>query len=95
MDPPPYHGSYTAANSPVKISDNVPFEAAAPLFSCIATVAVSLYSQRAGTRSLKLVAPWAGGQGAYAGKSIFIPGGAGNVGQFGESRTQFGSYKHS
>ena len=58
-------------------------------------LAVSLYSQRAGTRSLKLVAPWAGGQGAYVGKSIFIPGGAGNVGQFGESRTQFGSYKHS
>ncbi|PIL36596.1 hypothetical protein GSI_00285 [Ganoderma sinense ZZ0214-1] len=65
-----------------KISDTIPFAEAAPLFSCISTVAVSLYSQKPGTSSLKLIAPWAGGQGAYAGKSIFILGGAGNVGQF-------------
>lgn len=64
-----------------KISDNVSLEAAAPLFSCVSTVAISLYGQKPGTSSLQLAPPWVGGQGAYAGKSIFIPGGATNVGQ--------------
>ncbi|TBU46513.1 GroES-like protein [Dichomitus squalens] len=67
-----------------KIPKSIPFEEAAPLFSCIATVAVSLYSKKPdGSSSLKLTAPWEDkGQGAYSGKSVFIPGGATNVGQF-------------
>ena len=66
--------------------ESISFEEASPLFSCIATVAVSLYSKKPdGTQSLKLAAPWeANGQGAYAGKSALILGGATNVGQFGE-----------
>ncbi|KAI1789677.1 GroES-like protein [Ganoderma leucocontextum] len=82
-----FHGTFqqyllVPVYSASKISDSISFEAAAPLFSCVATTAVSLYSQKPGTRSLKLAAPWAGGQGSHAGRSIFIPGGATNVAQF-------------
>lgn len=59
------------------------------MFSCVSTIAIALYSQKPGTGSLNLTPPWAGGEGKYAGKSIFITGGSSQVGLFGTSGPAF------
>ncbi|TFK83846.1 GroES-like protein [Polyporus arcularius HHB13444] len=59
------------------------FEEGVTIFSPMSTVAFSLYSHKPGTESLRMSPPWEDGRGKYAGKSIFISGGATQVGQFG------------
>ncbi|OSD03831.1 GroES-like protein [Trametes coccinea BRFM310] len=66
-----------------KIPNNVSFEAAATVPSGLASTALALYSRVEGAPSAKLIAPWEeGGRGYYAGKPIFILGGATSLGQY-------------
>ncbi|RDX49043.1 NAD(P)-binding protein [Lentinus brumalis] len=65
-----------------KLPDRLSFEEGVTIFSPMSTVAFSLYSQKPETESLRMSPPWEDGRGKYAGKSIFISGGATQVGQF-------------
>ncbi|KAI0632729.1 GroES-like protein [Trametes polyzona] len=73
----------TPAGNVFKIPANVTFEAASTLASNTATAAFPLYNNAEGAPSVNLTAPWEeGGRGKYAGKPIFVLGGASAVGQF-------------
>ena len=51
----------------------------------MSTVAFTLYSLTHGSESLRLSPPWSeGGRGKYTGKSIFVCGGATQIGMYGE-----------
>ncbi|KAI0742460.1 GroES-like protein [Daedaleopsis nitida] len=65
-----------------KISDDTSFEQAATLFCGMVAAANPLYAHKPGTESFKLTPPWEGGRGLYAGKSVFVAGGSGQVGLF-------------
>ncbi|CDO69949.1 hypothetical protein BN946_scf184836.g23 [Trametes cinnabarina] len=77
--------SYTIANSAraTKVPANLSFEEAAGIPSVLCAAAVPLYSRAEDAPSAKLVAPWEeDGKGHYAGKPIFILGGASSIGQY-------------
>ena len=56
----------------------------APIFCYLVTLSLALFSQKAESETLELTPYWEDGRGKYTGTSIFIPGGASNVGQFGQ-----------
>ena len=67
-----------------QIPDSLSFEDASTLPSGVGTAAFPLYNPHESATSFKLTPPWAeGGRGKYAGKPIFVVGGAGSMGQFG------------
>ncbi|RPD53645.1 GroES-like protein [Lentinus tigrinus ALCF2SS1-7] len=65
-----------------KLPDRIQFEEGVTIFSPMSTVAISLFSHKPGTDSLKMTPPWEDGRGKYAGKSFFVNGGATQVGLF-------------
>ncbi|KAI0655699.1 GroES-like protein [Cubamyces menziesii] len=66
-----------------KIPSNISFEEAATIPSGLATAALPLYNQTDGVASAKLLPAWEeSGRGKYAGKAIFILGGASSIGQY-------------
>ncbi len=67
-----------------KLPNRLSFEEGVTILSPMSTVAFSLYSHKPGTESLRMSPPWEDGCGKYADKSIFISGGATQVGQFGQ-----------
>ncbi|OBZ66321.1 Zinc-type alcohol dehydrogenase-like protein C2E1P3.01 [Grifola frondosa] len=67
----------------VKVPNNISIDEAASIPSALATAIIALYNKQDPARSLGLYPPWEeGGAGKYAGKSIFILGGASSVGQY-------------
>ena len=51
----------------------------------VATASFPLYNQNEGTMSFRLHAPWLeGGRNKYAGKPLFVLGGASSMGQYGK-----------
>ncbi|KAI8992784.1 GroES-like protein [Trametes punicea] len=66
-----------------KIPDDLSFEVAATLPSCLATAAFPLYNLAEGAPSVRLLPPWEEkGKEKYVGQPIFILGGATSVGQY-------------
>ncbi|KAI0819843.1 GroES-like protein [Trametes gibbosa] len=82
------HGAFqqfavVSIQSASHIPSNLSFEAASTIPSGVATAALPLYNQAPGAPSVRLTPPWEeGGRGKYAGKPIFILGGASSMGQF-------------
>ncbi|KAI8992785.1 GroES-like protein [Trametes punicea] len=66
-----------------KIPENLSFEEAATIISGLSTAALSLYNTDERAPSAKLIPPWEEqGRAIYAGKPIFLLGGATCVGQY-------------
>ncbi|KAI0326574.1 GroES-like protein [Cubamyces sp. BRFM 1775] len=66
-----------------KIPDNISFDQAASIPLGLSTVATGLYGHHPMSRSLRFPAPWEeDGTTRFAGKAVFILGGASSVGQF-------------
>ncbi|KAH9856139.1 GroES-like protein [Lenzites betulinus] len=77
------HFAVIPAGNVSQIPSSLSFEAASTIASGVATAAFPLYNQAEGSSSVKLTPPWEeGGYGKYAGKPIFILGGASSMGQF-------------
>ncbi|KAI0669016.1 GroES-like protein [Trametes maxima] len=66
-----------------KIPDGLSFEAAATVPSGLAAAAIGLYNEVPGTPSAHLTPPWEDrGRGKFAGKPLFVLGGATSIGQY-------------
>ncbi|KAI0351750.1 GroES-like protein [Trametes cingulata] len=66
-----------------KIPDNISFDQAASVPLGLATPIIGLYNHHPESNSIRLTPPWEeGGMAKYAGKPIFIIGGASSVGQY-------------
>ncbi|KAI0359568.1 GroES-like protein [Trametes cingulata] len=71
------------ADSTSKYPQTLAVEEAATVLSGLATAVLPLYNHKEGAASVRLTPPWEeGGRGKYAGKPIFILGGASSVGQY-------------
>lgn len=76
-----------------QIPENISFEAAATVTSVLVTSFLALYNQQSEQESLRLKPFWKdGGSTAYAGKPIFILGGATSLGQSGEALAYLSSH---
>lgn len=76
-----------------QIPENISFESAATVTSALVTSFLALYNQQSEQESLRLKPFWKdGGSNAYAGKPIFILGGATSLGQSGEALECFPSH---
>ncbi|EIW57188.1 GroES-like protein [Trametes versicolor FP-101664 SS1] len=74
--------SLVQATLAAKIPENIGFESAATVTSALVTSFLALYNQQSEQESLRLKPFWKdGGSTAYAGKPIFILGGATSLGQ--------------
>ncbi|KAI0283554.1 GroES-like protein [Russula brevipes] len=66
-----------------KVPDNLTLDQASTIPLGLTTAAIGLYQKKQERGGAELVAPWAdGGRGKYAGKPIYITGGASSVGQY-------------
>ncbi|KAH9894862.1 GroES-like protein [Cubamyces lactineus] len=73
----------TAKASSLPIPDNISFDQAASIPLALSTVATGLYGHHPMCRSLDFPAPWEDdGTTRFAGKPVFILGGASSVGQY-------------
>ncbi len=74
----------------LQIPENISFESAATVTSALITSFLALYNQESEQESLGLRPFWGeGGSPAYAGKPIFIIGGATSLGQYGTFQSGF------
>ena len=68
----------------MQIPENISFDQAASIPLGLATITTGLWNHHPDAKSAHLTAPYeGGGETKYAGKPIFILGGASSVGQYG------------
>ena len=68
----------------VQIPENITFDKAASVPTCLATVATGIWAHGPGASSIDLPAPWEeGGLTQFKGKAALIIGGSSSLGQYG------------